>query len=41
MAHDPGQCLPALGGHHNLGPECPRRPKKIPGSVGGGGQEKE
>ena len=41
MAHDPGQCLPALGGHHDLGPECPGRLKEIPGSVGGGGQEEE
>jgi len=41
MAHDPGQCLPALGGHHDLGPECPGRLKEIPSSVGGGGQEEE
>jgi len=33
MAHDPGQCLPALGGHHDLGPECPGRLKEIPGQV--------
>jgi len=41
MAHHPGQCLPALGGHHDLCPKCPGRLKEITGSVGGGGQEQE